>query len=108
MEGKAEESLSINAPPVALKVEEPYACDHCGKLFGTKSTIEKIKGKLGGKHWMFSGPNADRLKLIGYCDDCRIEAATAQGFDPYAGPERPRVRTSEDYFREREQDSDKN
>lgn len=97
----------INAPPVALKEEEPYACDHCGKLFGTKSTIEKIKGKLGGKHWMFSGPNADRLKLIGYCDDCRIEAATAQGFDPYAGPERPRVRTSEDYFREREQDSEK-
>lgn len=93
----------INAPPVVLKEEEPYACDHCGKLFGTKSTIEKIKGKLSGRHWMFSGPNADRLKLIGYCDDCRIEAATAQGFDPYAGPERPRVRTSEDYFREREQ-----
>ena len=97
----------INAAPVALKEEEPYPCDHCGKLFGTKSTIEKIKGKLGGKHWMFSGPNADRLKLIGYCDDCRIEAATLQGFDPYAGPERPRVRTTEDYFRERPEDSEK-
>jgi ferredoxin len=97
----------INAAPVALKEEEPYPCDHCGKLFGTRSTIEKIKGKLGGKHWMFSGPNADRLKLIGYCDDCRIEAATLQGFDPYAGPERPRVRTTEDYFRERPEDPEK-
>lgn len=98
---------AINAAPVTLKQEEPYPCDHCGKLFGTKSTIETIKAKLGGKHWMFSGPNADRLKLIGYCDDCRIEAATLQGFDPYAGPERPRVTTTEDYFRERPEDSDK-
>ncbi len=98
---------AINAPPVSLKEEEPYPCDHCGKLFGTKSTIEKIKTKLGGQHWMFSGPNADRLRFIGYCDTCRIEAATAHGFDPYAGPERPRVRTTEDYFRERPEDSDK-
>lgn len=98
----------INASPIALKQEEPYPCDKCGKLFGTLSTIEKIKGKLAGKHWMFSGPNADRLKLIGYCDDCRIEAATLQGFDPYAGPERPRVRTTEDYFRNNPEDSELN
>ncbi len=98
----------INASPVSLKQEEPYPCDKCGKLFGTKATIEKIKAKLGGKHWMFSGPNADRLKLIGYCDDCRIETATLQGFDPYAGPERPRVRTTEDYFREHPEDAEKN
>ncbi|WP_284177806.1 4Fe-4S binding protein [Rhabdaerophilum sp. SD176] len=97
----------INAAPVSLKQEEPYPCDKCGKLFGTRSTIEKIKTKLGGKHWMFSGPNADRLKLIGYCDDCRIETATLQGFDPYAGPERPRVRTTEDYFRTHPEDEEK-
>ncbi len=97
----------INASPVSLKQEEPYPCDKCGKLFGTRSTIEKIKTKLGGKHWMFSGPNADRLKLIGYCDDCRIESATLQGFDPYAGPERPRVRTTEDYFRAHPEDEEK-
>ena len=93
-------------PPVTLKEEEPHACDQCGKLFGTKATIARIKAKLSGAHWMYSGPNADRLRLIGYCDDCRVEAATLQGFDPYAGPERPRVRTSEDYFRERESDRD--
>lgn len=97
---------AINAAPITLKEEEPYSCDHCGKLFGTRSTIEKIKARLGGQHWMFSGPNADRLKLIGYCDDCRIEAATLQGFDPYAGPERPRVRTTDDYFKERPEDSE--
>ncbi len=97
---------AINAAPVTLKQEEPYACDNCGTLFGTKSTIERIKGKLAGQHWMFSGANADRLKVIGYCDTCRIEAATLAGFDPYGGPPRPKVRTSEDYFREREEDKE--
>lgn len=99
---------AINAAPAVLKEEEPHACEQCGKLFGTRSTIEKIKAKLGGSHWMFSGPNADRLRLIGYCDDCRVEAATLQGFDPYAGPERPRVRTTEDYFRTRPEDAESN
>jgi ferredoxin len=94
----------INAAPVTLKLEEPYACDHCGKLFGTKSTIERIKSKLAGQHWMYAGQNADRAKLIGYCDDCRVEAMTNSGFDPYAGTPRPRVRTTEDYFRENPED----
>jgi len=53
---------------------------------------------------MYSGQNADRAKLIGYCDDCRVEAMTNTGFDPYAGPARPRVRTTEDYFRENPED----
>ncbi|MCA0399358.1 MAG: 4Fe-4S binding protein [Proteobacteria bacterium] len=97
---------AIGAPPVSLKQEEPYPCDKCGKLFGTRSTIEKIKGKLAGQHWMFSGPNADRLKLIGYCEECRIETASVQGFDPYGGPERPRVVTTDDYFRARPEDKD--
>jgi len=96
----------INGTPVTLKEEEPYACDNCGTLFGTKSTIERIKSKLAGAHWMYSGSNADRIKLIGYCDTCRIEVATTQGFDPYGGPERPRVRTSEDYFKEREKNGE--
>lgn len=96
----------INTAPVTLKREEPYACDNCGTLFGTKSTIERIKTKLAGQHWMFSGANADRLKVIGYCDTCRIEAATLSGFDPHGAPPRPLVRTSEDYFREREEDKD--
>lgn len=97
---------AIAAPPRVLKQEEPYPCDRCGKLFGTKATIEKIKAKLAGAHWMYSGQNADRVKLIGYCEDCRMETAALAGFDPYGKgvPERPRVKTSEDYFREREED----
>lgn len=93
---------AIDAAPVILKAEEPHACEHCGKLFGTKATIARIRQKLGGTHWMFSGPNAERLKLIGLCDDCRITVATTSAVDPYAGPERTKVRTSEDYFAERE------
>ncbi|CAN1538512.1 4Fe-4S ferredoxin-type, iron-sulphur binding domain containing protein [Rhabdaerophilaceae bacterium] len=96
----------INAPPVTVKQEEPYPCDNCGKHFGTKSTIDRIKAKLANQHWMYAGTNADRARLIGFCDDCRVEAMTTSGFDPYAGPARPNVRTSEDYFRERNEDKD--
>lgn len=98
----------INAAPVILKQEEPYPCDKCGKLFGTKATIEKIKAKLSGQHWMFSGENQGRVQLIGYCEECRMETAALAGFDPYGKgvPERPKVRTSEDYFREREEDKE--
>ena len=88
---------AIEAPPVVLKQEDPHACERCGKLFGTKATVLKIREKLAGKHWMFSGPNADRAALIGLCDDCRVIAATERAIDPYAGPERPRPRTAEDY-----------
>lgn len=99
---------AIAAPPVTKKREEPYPCDNCGTLFGTKSSIERIKSKLEGKHWMFSGQHASRLKVIGYCEQCRIETAANEAFDPYGStvPQRPRVRTSEDYFRERAEDKD--
>jgi ferredoxin len=84
-----------------LKQEEPFHCVRCGKAFGVKSTIERIIGKLEGAHWMYqSGTN--RLDLIRMCDDCRVISVTKEGFDPYRAPERPRVRTSDDYLRERE------
>ena len=37
------------------------------------------------------------------CDDCRVTAVTEQDFDPYGAPPRPRMRTTEDYLREREE-----
>ena len=43
-----------------------------------------------------------RLDLIRMCDDCRVAAVTEAGFDPHAGPARPRLRTSDDYLRERD------
>jgi hypothetical protein len=36
------------------------------------------------------------------CADCRVNAMFAEGFDPLAGPPRQKVRTTEDYLRERE------
>ena len=84
-----------------IKHEEPFACIRCGKPFGTKSTIEHVTGKLEGKHWMFSGANS-RIEVLKMCDDCRVIAVTEASLDPYAAPPRPRVRTTDDYLRERE------
>ncbi len=90
------------AAPVVIKQEEPFHCTSCGKAFGTKSTIERIAAKLEGKHWMFAGENARRIAVIKMCDNCRVEAVMNEGFDPHGAPERPMVRTTEDYLRERE------
>ena len=85
-----------------LKEEEPFQCVRCGKPFGVKSTIERVTAKLEGRHWMFKG-SAKRLDVIKMCEDCRVIAITEQQFDPYGAPPRPKVRTTEDYLREREE-----
>jgi ferredoxin len=82
-----------------LNEEEPFCCIRCGKPFGVKSTIERVAAKLEAKHWMFKG-QAQRLEVLKMCDDCRVAAMNEQEFDPYGG--RPKVRTTEDYLRERE------
>lgn len=82
-----------------LKQEEPFACISCGKPFGTKSSIEAVVAKLEG-HWMYAGENAKRLDLMRMCEDCRAAASVEASVDPHAAP-RPRVRTTEDYLRER-------
>jgi ferredoxin len=84
-----------------LKQEEPFRCIRCDKPFGVKSTIERVTAKLAGRHWMFKGDGA-RLEVLKMCEDCRVAAVSEQNFDPYAAP-RPKVRTSEDYLREREE-----
>ena len=85
-----------------VKEEEPYCCTKCGKAFGVKSTIEKVVARLEEKHWMFAGDNRSRIELIKMCEDCRVETAVNTRVDPFAGPPRPLVRTSEDYVKERE------
>lgn len=91
------------APRRVVKEEEPFACTVCAKPFGTRSTIERVVGKLRERHWMFSGPAGEaRLRSLTMCEDCRVEAALNQGFDPHAAPDRARPRTTEDYFRKRE------
>ncbi|HYE51311.1 MAG TPA: 4Fe-4S dicluster domain-containing protein [Azospirillaceae bacterium] len=87
--------------PRVLKEEEPALCIRCGTAFGVKSTVDRIVARLEGQHWMYTGANSpiDRVRM---CADCRVIAHSETAVDPYAGPPRPRPRTSDDYFRERE------
>jgi hypothetical protein len=88
-----------------LRAEEPFHCIRCGKPFGVKSTIDRILAKLEGKHWMYqSAPQ--RLDLIKMCEDCRVIVVAQEGFDPRDAPPRPKLRTTDDYLRERETNSD--
>lgn len=94
---------AFEAGPLTMKEEEPFCCITCSKPFGTKSSIDRVLAKLEGKHWMFAGANAKRLDLIRMCEDCRIEASMNETIDPYGAPARPKLRTTEDYIREREE-----
>lgn len=91
---------AARAPARILKEEEPFCCIRCGKPFGVKSTIEQVLAKLEGKHWMYKG-SSRRLDVIKMCDDCRVNVAAEEGFEPY-GTQSPTVRTTDDYLRERE------
>ncbi len=84
-----------------IKQEEPYVCIRCGKPFGVKSSVERVIASLEGKHWMFKN-SKKRLDVIRMCADCRVGAMAEENFDPFAGPKRPTVRTTEDYLRERD------
>ena len=92
---------AFDAGRATMKEEAPFHCISCGKAFGVKSTIERITAKLDGKHWMYSGEHRGRIDLIKKCDNCRVEAMTNAGFDPYAAEPRPRAKTTQDYFDER-------
>ncbi len=43
-----------------------------------------------------------RTKLIQMCDDCRVKAQYHAGSAPFQMGERPRVRTTEDYIKDRD------
>jgi ferredoxin len=85
-----------------IKQEAPFECISCGKPFGVKSTVERVVAKLEGKHWMFKD-SKKRLDVIKMCADCRVNAMVADNFDPFATTPRPKVRTTEDYLRERDE-----
>ena len=85
-----------------IKQEEPAECIRCGKPFGVKSSVERVVAKLEGKHWMFKD-SKKRLDVIRMCDNCRVEAMAEEQFDPFGAPRRAPVRTTDDYFREREE-----
>ncbi|MGP6085749.1 4Fe-4S binding protein [Antarctobacter jejuensis] len=81
-----------------LNEEEPFACVECGTLFGSKSAIDRITEKLSG-HAMFQSP--EKLRMLQMCDNCRVSAQALSQDNPFAGGERPRVRTTEDYLSKR-------
>ncbi len=81
---------------VSLHGEDPFECIECGRPFGVKSTIERIIEKLDGNHWMYT--NSDNTKLVKMCDDCRTNAQYHDNNAPLRGPDRPRVRTTDDYL----------
>lgn len=88
-----------------LHQEEPFACISCGKLFGVKSTIERIIEKLAGKHALFT--ESDNIRLIQMCDDCRVRAQYHSDAAPMFMRERPRPRTTEDDLADRKNGEDK-
>jgi ferredoxin len=92
---------AATAVPVTLKEEEPFRCIRCERPFGVKSTIERVIGKLAGRHWMYE-QGSKRLDALRMCEECRIAVVTEDGFDPQGVPPRTPVRTTDDYLRERD------
>ena len=84
-----------------VKQEEPAECIRCGKPFGVKSSVDRVVAKLEGKHWMYKD-SKKRLDVIRMCEDCRVVVMAEEQFDPFGAPHRPRLRTTDDYLRERE------
>jgi ferredoxin len=89
---------------VVVKEEQPFECVRCGKPFGTKSAIDRVTRQLANKHAMFQSESA--IRALQMCDNCRVVAHFEEKRPMAYGT--PRVtRTSEDYFREREEEARK-
>jgi ferredoxin len=86
--------------PRELKGERPFHCIRCGKPFGVGSTVRHIAARLGGTHGLFA--QAAQQERLFMCDDCRVVVQFERPDDPFAGPARPRPRTTDDDLRERE------
>lgn len=82
-----------------IKEEAPFQCVRCGKAFGTRSSVEKMVGKLA-EHPMFAD-NPKALDRIRMCEDCRV-IDQFEANNPLAAKPRPTVRTTDDYLREQE------
>ena len=85
---------------VTKNEEEPFDCIRCGKPFGVRSSIERIAEQLAGKHSMFATP--EQIERIKMCDDCRVIVQFSATDAPFKGPDRPKIRTTEDDLRERD------
>ncbi|TYC05465.1 MAG: 4Fe-4S dicluster domain-containing protein, partial [Kosmotoga sp.] len=54
--------------PRILAKDEPVVCAECGKVFGNKKSLEQVRNKLKS-----AGRYDDELKLLDYCDNCRVK-----------------------------------
>jgi ferredoxin len=88
-----------------LKQEDPFLCVRCGTPFGVKSSLERVAAKLEGKHWMYKDSKR-RLDLVKMCADCRVQVTAEDNFDPFGAPQRPRLRTTQDYLRARQEEGE--
>ena len=84
---------------VVVKEEEPFECVICGDPFGVKSSINQMVEKLRG-HSMFSDDAA--LERIKMCPNCRVNSQFDDPNTPMAVGDRPEIRTTNDYLKERE------
>jgi len=84
--------------PVVLNTDEPLECTRCGKPFGSKSAIDKVKGILAGKNPMFQ--TSEQLALLKMCDDCRVMAMSETEKDPMAFGTVPKTLTADDFLPE--------
>jgi ferredoxin len=97
--------IAWKASPRIVKEEEPFHCVECDKPFGTRSSIERVIEKLKNHHWMFAGSaGQSRARVLMMCEDCRVQAVVNESFDPHSAPQRPKVRTTQDYLAERATD----
>jgi ferredoxin len=97
---------SATAQSRVIKEEEPFQCIRCGTPFGVKSSVERVVAALEGKHWMFKD-SKKRLDMVRMCADCRAAVAMEDSLDPFGAPQRPNVRTTDDYLKEREESGQK-
>jgi ferredoxin len=88
-----------------IKQEDPFLCIRCGAPFGVKSSVERVAAKLEGKHWMYKDSKT-RLDLVKMCADCRVQVTAEENFDPFGAPQRPRLRTTDDYLRARQDEGE--
>ena len=92
---KPQFNLDVSAMTNQLIIEdEPFACTSCGKVFGTKRSIENVMKKLEN-HSMFA--EKGKLDMLQKCENCRVsslfdQSGTISGIGQRANP-----RTTDDY-----------
>ncbi len=77
-----------------INEDEPFPCIKCGKIFGTKKSIESIKNRLTS-HSMFLSEEKQNLILM--CEDCRVSSQFEQNDKILDVEDRPKPRTTDDY-----------